>query len=122
VGLPDWPLPFRERRRKPLLCSAHWVLSLSRRFYRIGQSFCRTFFGKKASQPPEYRLSKSNAENNEGDTCDNDIKRSGPQPSLEKFPFLPEKKSDQDIADGIDRGPREVVKKKYWPGHFRRSF
>jgi len=66
-------------------------------------------------------MPKNHAQNNEGYPRENQVKRCGAQPGFEKFPLLPKKIPDQDVTGGIDRRPREVVKKKNAPWHFRHA-
>src|ERR1017187_10342961 len=66
-------------------------------------------------------MSENHAWNHEGYPRENQVKRHGTQPGFEKFPLLPKKISDQDVTGGIDRRPREVVKKENAPWHFRHA-
>src|ERR1035437_3341201 len=66
-------------------------------------------------------MSAKHAQNQENYPRANQVKRRGSQPGLEQFPFLPEKISDQGVGGGIGRRPREVVKKKSVPRHFRHA-
>ena len=63
-------------------------------------------------------MSEYDAENREGYPRENQVKRGGAQPGLEKFPLLPKKISNQNVAGGPDRRSREVVKEKDSPWYF----
>src|ERR1035437_2030087 len=66
-------------------------------------------------------MSENHAKNQEDYPRKNQVKRRRPQPRFEQFPLLPKKISDQNVGGGIGRRPREVVKKKSAPGHFRHA-
>ena len=66
-------------------------------------------------------MSENHGQNHNDQPRENQIKRRGAQPDFEQFPFLPEKISDQDVSGGIGRRPRDVVKEKSAPLHFRHA-
>src|SRR5208282_876492 len=84
-------------------------------------SFLPLFFGKEARPKPGYGMSENHGENHNDQPREDQVKRRGAQPGFEQFPLLPEKISEQDVTGGIGRRPRDVVKKKSAPLHFRHA-
>ena len=66
-------------------------------------------------------MSENHAYNNESYPRENQVERRGTQPGFETFPLLPKKISNQGVTDGMGRRPREIVKKKNAPRHFRHA-
>src|ERR1035437_10921567 len=64
-------------------------------------------------------MSENHGKNHNDKPRENQVKRRGAQPGFEQFPLLPEKIADQDVTGGIGRRPRDVVKEKSAPLHFR---
>ena len=81
--------------------------------------FLLPFFWEKARPISGYGMSENHGENHDDQPRENQVKRRGAQPGFEQLPFLPEKISDQDVSGGIGRRPRDVVKEKSAPLHFR---
>src|ERR1035437_6263775 len=64
-------------------------------------------------------MSENHGKNHNDKPRENQVKRRGAQTGFEQFPLLPEKIADQDVTGGIGRRPRDVVKEKSAPLHFR---